>query len=504
MANQWISICAKDIENPDCKIFSYEDSETITPRCLQCNEGFYLDNFGHCNQLCSMCEHGKLCPVCKIGSYCQLMGSGAESNVGVCYAVLGSKEIPNCEKYSASIDGVIRCGECKKHFWADHLGQCTNDCDCTIGQICEMCGENSVCQYTNKGQCVDPVHEVPNCKYLKTKSGEYAKTECGKCHDGNSLNPYDNSCTSSCVAVPLTASGICGDHHYCRVKVPKGKKASDFEIANKSLIGTCTPVKIKRLFLDPIKSTGKSSETRTKNCLLYAATDIEFTSCKRCARGFVLNWRNECESNCSRLPVGWGSHLCGPHRFCLKHGYTGWCRPVANHLKVNGCRNYKTMLSAGPLCTYCETGLHLIKELEICSTHCEDCTVGESCDCGDKHQCVFDPFKLTKTCQLIPPDLQVKNCHAYTTSEFIPDGTCTRCAMSNFPTLNTTERRCTPNYTKADFAKPCIGPYYCGGTTSLLGAKKYTCKRLPLIYGKKKPNFPPKKNIRQLLRACLS
>lgn len=215
---------------------------------------------------------------------------------------------------------------------------------------------------------------------------------------------------------------------------------------------------------------------------MYNATPDEFTTCRRCDRGFVLNHHKECESNCSRLPVGWGSSLCGQHRFCLKHGYFGWCRAVANHIKVNGCRNYQTMLSADPHCTYCHTGLHLIKKLEICSTHCEDCTVGESCDCGYKHQCVFDPFKLTKTCQLIPPHLRVKICRAYTTSEFQPDGNCTRCAMSGMATINLQQRTCHQYCTKADFAKMCIGPYYCGKTHLSL-THNYKCKRLPLIHG---------------------
>jgi hypothetical protein len=281
-----------------------------------------------------------------------LMGSNVDSNVGVCYAVLGTKEIPNCEKYSASIDGVIRCGQCKKHYWADHLGQCKNDCDCTIGQICAICGENSVCQYTNKGQCVDPVHQVPKCKYLKTKSGENSVTQCGKCQDGNSLNPYDNSCTSSCVAVPYTASDICGDHHYCKVKIPNGKRAGEFYIANKSLIGTCAEVILNRKnYIDPKTVKEKDSKPKITNCSVYAATPKNFTYCKKCDRGFVLNSDKKCESNCSRLPVGWGSSRCGPHRFCLKHGNKGWCRAVANHIKVNGCKNYQTMMSADPTCT---------------------------------------------------------------------------------------------------------------------------------------------------------
>lgn len=477
--------CVKHPNEKNCRIWSFSGQVNSykMPICLECNEGYLLNNNGECNMICSSCLNNQPCSLCKNGDYCQLINNTFES-AGICYKIPTENTIKFCNVYIASIDGSIKCGVCDTHYYPDSNGICTDFCDCTIGEVCKACGINSVCKITGRGRCIDPIKEIKHCKYLKTRSENLFFNKCGQCYPGYILT-HEGSCSNKCFGKYYRAGSKernCGEHHYCQLKISKTNRKFK-KIYGRDFSGHCMPAKHKRGelvvvdksdFYKPDKkkhlvSSGKKETIKVNgitNCARYRDTDSGNTICYLCKDGFIKRY-GRCTSKCSFKAQGGFNRQCGVNHYCKKDGRNAFCRKIDNNDIVNGCYSYSSIDGIKVKCLYCMGGLHQNSALNICSNDCSECKIGESCSCGARHQCVYNPQNLNYKCTKLKENKNVRFCKKYITTTNKTDGNCTVCGQKTMQFIkknkeNVKYSKCEYYLDKRNFGKKCSKNYYVG------------------------------------------
>lgn len=277
-----------------CRI-KYSDthcSRCNSQRCLQCDNGYYLDG----NNKCVICPKGYYC-------YQDNSGSGingdsgtsvkkpcpkgyAAPNEGMSACVACSKSTSTIQGSVAINEGSINCTLCNNGYYASISSQTTSCNICPVGYYCPQ-GKIIECPKGYANNKEGQTNCTPCVKSTNTITGTYTllakQTQCNSCTNGNyastsAQSQYCNSCPSGyycpngkIIQCP-TGTYSTGGASSC-ITCPNGTTSS----AGASSCLTC--------------ATGcLTCYTTTNNCTNCKAGYYKSGStCKQCASGYYSN-----------------------------------------------------------------------------------------------------------------------------------------------------------------------------------------------------------------------
>ena len=320
-----------------CRI-KYSDthcSRCNSQRCLQCDNGYYLDG----NNKCTICPKGYYCYQNGETSIKAPCAKGyAAPNEGMSACVACSKSTSTIQGSVAINEGSINCTLCNNGYYASISSQTTSCNICPSGYYCPQ-GKIIECPkgyannkegQTNCTPCVKSTNTITGTYTLLTK-----QTQCNSCTNGNyastsAQSQYCNSCPSG---------------YYC----PNGTTSSAGASSCLTCATGCLTCYTTINNCTNCKAGYYKSGSTCKQCASGYYSNANATTCTKCANGY---YSQAGASSCTKCSTKFANcKLCNYNK-CIEceEGYK--LSDDGTKCEKKGCpaKTIKVATSSGDLC----------------------------------------------------------------------------------------------------------------------------------------------------------